>query len=146
MRSIQKFNGKQVIPLYSDDQALGGMSAEEMNQDLIEGVDEEGNKVLLQVVRYFFYNGEEYVVLGDAQPEGECCGGCEHCDHDHDHECKEEDEDDEAVNLYIMKVVESEEDGEEVEEFVPVEDEDLLEKLIEVVQADFDSELEDDED
>ena len=44
-----------------------------------------------------------------------------------------------------MKVVESEEDGEEMESFVPVEDDDLLEKLIEVVQADFeaDDELDD---
>lgn len=44
-----------------------------------------------------------------------------------------------------MKVVESEEDGEEIEEFLPLEDEDLLEKLIEVVQADFeaDEELDD---
>ena len=41
--------------------------------------------------------------------------------------------------------VESEEDGEEMESFVPVEDDDLLEKLIEVVQADFeaDDELDD---
>lgn len=35
-------------------------------RDLIEGVDEDGNNVLLEVVRYFFYNGEEYVVLGEA--------------------------------------------------------------------------------
>lgn len=113
------------------------MTAEDMeDQDLIEGVDDEGNKVLLQVVRYFFYNGEEYVVLGDAQQEDECgchCGECEHsCD-------DEDDEDDEAMNLYIMKVVESEDDK-DTEEFVPVEDEDLLEKLIEVVQTDFEKE------
>ena len=106
----------------SKDQILGGNPAEEEEaRDLIEGVDEDGNNVLLEVVRYFFYNGEEYVVLGD------------------------EDEEEEAVNLYIMKVVESEEDGEEMESFVPVEDDDLLEKLIEVVQADFeaDDELDD---
>ncbi len=91
--------------------------------------------MLLEVVRYFFYNGEEYVVLGEAH-DGECDCECEHCDHH---------EEEEAVNLYIMKVVESEEDGEEIEEFLPVEDEDLLEKLIEVVQADFeaDEELDD---
>ncbi len=103
-------------------------------QDFIEGIDEDGNKVLLQVVRYFFYNGEEYVVLGDAQAEDEC--GC-HCG-----ECESSCEDDEEpVNLYIMQVVESEED-EETEEFVPVEDEELLEKLIEVVQTDFEKEAE----
>ena len=135
------------IPLYNDeDQALGGMTAEDMeDQDFIEGVDEDGNKVLLQVVRYFFYNGEEYVVLGDAQQGDECgchCGECEHsCDEEHDDE-----DDEEPVNLYIMKVVPSG-DEEETEEFVPVEDEDLLEKLIEVVQTDFekDEELDDEE-
>ncbi len=119
--------------MYCDEHSMGGnMAAEEEMMDLIEGVDEDGNKILLEVVRYFFYNGEEYVVLGEAH-EGECDCGCEDCDHDH-----EEDEE-EAVNLYIMKVVETEEDGEEMEEFLPVEDEDLLEKLIEVVQADFEA-------
>ena len=116
--------------MYCDDQILGGTAAEEEIRDLIEGVDEDGNNVLLEVVRYFFYNGEEYVVLGEAH-EGDCDCEDEECDHDH-----EEDEP-EAVNLYIMKVVETEQDGEEMEEFLPVEDEDLLEKLIEVVQADF---------
>ena len=108
--------------MYCDDQPLGGVAAEDETRDLIEGVDEDGNNVLLEVVRYFFYNGEEYVVLGEAH-DGECDCECEHCDHH---------EEEEAVNLYIMKVVES-------------EDEDLLEKLIEVVQADFeaDEELDD---
>ena len=120
--------------MYCDEHSMGGNpAAEEELEDLIEGIDEDGNPVLLEVVRYFFYNGEEYVVLGDAH-ESECgCEECEHCGHDH-----EEDEE-EAVNLYIMKVVEKEEDGEEIEEFLPVEDEDLLEKLIEVVQADFEA-------
>ena len=112
---------------------MGGQAAEEEVRDLIEGIDDEGNNVLLEVVRYFFYNGEEYVVLGEAH-EGDCdCEECDHCD------CHEEEDDEEAVNLYIMKVVEKEEDGEEIEEFLPVEDEDLLEKLIEVVQADFEA-------
>lgn len=135
-RSGTKMRG--VIPLYSDDQQLGGSAAEEETRDLIEGVDEDGNNVLLEVVRYFFYNGEEYVVLGDAH-EGEC--DCDECEH-----CAGHEEDEDAVNLYIMKVVESEEDGEEMEEFLPVEDEDLLEKLIEVVQADFEADEAFDED
>ena len=111
--------------MYCDEQILGGNAAEEEIQDLIEGVDEDGNTVMLEVVRYFFYNGEEYVVLGDA-----------HTDED---EGEDSEEDEEAVNLYIMKVVEKEEDGEELEEFLAGEDEDLLEKLIEVVQADFEA-------
>ncbi|MBR5545524.1 MAG: DUF1292 domain-containing protein [Clostridia bacterium] len=111
--------------MYCDEQILGGNAAEEEIQDLIEGVDEDGNTVMLEVVRYFFYNGEEYVVLGDA--------------HVGEDESEDSEEDEEDVNLYIMKVVEKEEDGEELEEFLAVEDEDLLEKLIEVVQADFEA-------
>ena len=139
--------------MYNDDQPVGGVHAandevlsDELREeaemddsrDLIEGVDEDGNNVLLEVVRYFFYNGDEYVVLGDAH-EGDCDCDCEHCEHDHSED--DEDEDD-AVNLYIMKVIETEENGEEMEQFVPVEDEDLLEKLIEVVQSEFDSDEE----
>ena len=139
--------------MYNDDQPVGGVHAAndevlsdelreeaemEDSRDLIEGVDEDGNNVLLEVVRYFFYNGDEYVVLGDAH-EGDCDCDCEHCEHDHSED--DEDEDD-AVNLYIMKVIETEENGEEMEQFVPVEDEDLLEKLIEVVQSEFDSDEE----
>ena len=65
--------------MYCDDQPLGGVAAEDETRDLIEGVDEDGNNVLLEVVRYFFYNGEEYVVLGEAH-DGECDCECEHCD------------------------------------------------------------------
>ena len=119
--------------MYSEDQNQNGILSEGEPRDLIEGVDEDGNNVLLEVVRYFFYNGEEYVVLGDAH-ESDCDCECEHCEG-----CAAEDEDEEAVNLYIMKVVETEEDGEEMETFEPVEDEDLLEKLIDVVQADFEA-------
>lgn len=119
------------------EQLLNGMPAEDAEpRDLIEGVDEDGNEVLLEVVRYFFYNGEEYVVLGDAQ-EDDCGCDCEHC---HEH-CDEDDEED-GMNLYIMKVVEAVEDGEEIETFVPVEDDDLMEKLIDVVQADFEADEE----
>ena len=105
----------------------------EIDDDLVEGVDEDGNSVLLRVERYFFYNGEEYVVLAEASEHSHECG----CGHDHDHE-----HDEDAINLYIMKVIETEEDGEEVEEFVPVNDEKLLEQLIEVVTADFEQDEE----
>ena len=45
-----------------------------------------------------------------------------------------------------MKIVPStNEDGEEMEEFVPVEDDDLMEKLIEIVQTRFGEDDEDDE-
>lgn len=116
------------------EQLFDGVPAEDMdNRDLIEGVDEDGNEILLEVIRYFFYNGEEYVVLGEAH-EDDCGCDCEHC---HEH-C--EDEEDEGV--FIMKVVAAEEDGEEIETFVPVEDEELLDKLIDVVEADFEADEE----
>ena len=110
---------------------------EDEQVDIVEGTDEEGNKVLLQVLEYFFYNGEEYVVLGAAEEcEDEECEACGH-DHEHDHEHE--------TDLYIMKVITTEENGEEVEEFVPV-DEDLMDKLIQVVQTNFSEGDEDDED
>jgi len=126
--------------LDNENQSLGGFAADETETDLIEGVDEDGNTVLLEVVRYLYYNGEEYVVLGEAQPDSQHDEECEQCDHDHG------DEDEEVViNRYIMKVVEYEEDGEEMEEFVPVDDEDLLDKLVEIIHADLENDLEDDE-
>ena len=111
---------------------------EEEGQDfgVIEGTDEDGNKVLLQVLDYFFYNGEEYAILTDAEDEESC--GCDACiDHEHDDHCEcdacvDEEIDNEEITCYIMKVITStEEDGEEVEEFVPVDDA-LEAKLIEV--------------
>ena len=114
--------------MYEDDQL-----------DIVEGTDEEGNKVLLQVMEYFFYNGEEYVVLGAAEDsEEETCEECEACGHEDGHEHE--------TDLYIMKVLTStEENGEEVEEFVPV-DEDLMDKLIQVVQTNFSEDDDEDED
>jgi len=125
------------IPLYSndEDQTVGGMAADEPEEaDFIEGVDEDGNTILLEVIRYFFYNGDEYVILGEAQTT----------DCDHDHYCEHDDCTDETVELYVMKVVPLEEDD-DMEEFVPVEDEDLLEQLIRVAEATFDEDAPDDD-
>lgn len=122
--------------MYEDENKQEPEGEEEI--DLIEGIDEDGNQVLLQVMEYFFYNGEEYVVLADAPDcDDEDCACCDHeCDHEHNHS--------EELGLYIMKVVTStDENGDEVEEFVPV-DENLMDKLIEVVQTNFNQD--DDED
>ncbi len=120
--------------MYNNDEELnpGGMSADEPEEaDFIEVLDEDGNTVLLEVIRYFFYNGEEYVILGDTQQTE--CG--------HDHQCDEHEdcELDEPMDMYVMKVVQSEEDD-DMEEFVPVEDSDLLEQLIRVAEATFEEE------
>ncbi|MDR1599700.1 MAG: DUF1292 domain-containing protein [Oscillospiraceae bacterium] len=118
--------------------------------DIVEFSDDDGNTLMLEVMDYFFYNGEEYAVLMDAGEASERDHGHGHghehgpgCDH-----CEGEEE-----SMYIMRVLSSiNEDGEEMEEFVPVDD-DLLDKLVEVVQARFadddivmDDEDEDDDD
>lgn len=80
--------------------------------DVIEGTDADGNRLMLSVEKYFFYNGEEYVLLR-ALPD----------------EPKEAQED----ALYVMKVeVSEDEDGEAVEDFLPVEEE-LMDSLIQAV-------------
>ena len=90
--------------------------------DIVEGVDEDGNRLLLRVIRYFYYNGEEYVLLSD------------------DIEDEKDDLDD--VTFFVMKVsVSTDEDGEEIEEFEPVEQE-LMDALIEVVKTNFEDDSE----
>ena len=93
--------------------------SEEERLDIVEGVDEEGNGLILRVNRYFFYNGAEYVLLSD--------------------DIEEPNPNLDEVMFYVMKVTESvDEDGEEIEEFEPVEQE-LMEQLIEVVKTNIDS-------
>ena len=58
-------------------------------RDIVVFTDEEGNDVELEVIDYFFHNGEEYAILIDACDEdahehedGECCD----CGHNHEYE------------------------------------------------------------
>lgn len=87
-------------------------------RDIVVFTDDEGNDFELEVMDYFFYNGQEYAVLSDADAEGEACG------------CGDQE-------VYIMKIEQMDDD---MEEFVPVEDDALLEKLIAIVQRRFDGE------
>ena len=86
-------------------------------RDIIEMTDEAGNTLQLEVVDYFFYNGEEFVILADTVRE--------------DRPAPVGD-DEEQIDCYIMRVVTSEQDGEEMEEFLPIEDESLERRLMEV--------------
>lgn len=109
--------------------------------DIIEMTDDEGNTILLQVVDYFFYNGEEYCILTDSIDEdsGE----------EPDEQCAPEDDTDEAegITCYIMKVnTSTDENGEELEEFIPVEDQALEAKLIEIASTRLNDDDELDED
>ena len=87
-------------------------------RDVVEFTDDEGNTMLLEVMDYFFYNGEEFAALCNAREDA-----------------SDDDPDDDPV--YIMKVNSfTDENGEEMEEFVPPEEE-LMEKLIQVVRTRF---------
>lgn len=118
----------------------------EEERDIVEFVDEDGNELLLEVVDCFYYNGEEYAVLSDVEDGCECEHGCD-CGCAHDKQAEgEHAEDDHEHALYIMKIETSiDEDGEEVEEFIPVEDS-LMESLIEIVQNRFFDDEEDEDD
>ena len=81
-------------------------------EDIIDFEDEEGNVIPFAVIDYVFYNGEEYALLSEV---------------------KEEENEEEGQECIVCKVVaETEEDGEETETFVPVEDEGLAQKLIDI--------------
>ena len=91
--------------------------------DIIELEGDDGEPIRLCVERYFFYNGDEYVLLSDA------------CDV----------EDEAEISRYVMKVQPMEGEGnEDMEEFVPV-DEDLMDQLISVVEATFDTDEDEEE-
>ena len=124
-------NVKGVFPM--NDEQLHGQDGQEEDvieetyeEDYIEMTDEEGNTILFKIIDYFFYNGEEYAILTDSN----------------------EDEAAEAVDCYVMKIVlTTDEDGEELEEFVPVEDQKLEAKLMEIASMKLnDDEEADDED
>ena len=103
--------------------------SEQETRDLIEMTDDEGNTLQLEVIDYFFYNGEEYVILGDTLREEQDLSEDENV----------------QIDCYIMRVLTSEEDGEEMEEFVPIEDEDLERRLIEIATTRLDDEDEEEE-
>ena len=87
--------------------------------DIIEGTDDAGNPMLLRVEKYFYYNGGEYVLLQqvDSEDDAACDAGDE--------------------RLYVMRVaVSKDEDGEEVEDFEPI-DAELMESLIKTVRISY---------
>ena len=89
--------------------------------DLVVFEDDEGNELTMQVLDYFYYEGEEYALLTDVDDDA-----CDYCE---DEEC---DCCDQQRDAYIMKVVPV---GEDQEEFIPVSEE-LADKLIEIIEND----------
>ena len=96
-------------------------------RDIVVFVDEDENEIEMEVLDYFYYNGEEFAVLTEVLeqqcgcPEGEECT-CE------------------PAEIMFAEVVPVEGSEEDVE-FMPVEDEELADKLFEIIN----SEMEDEE-
>ena len=107
-------------------------------RDFIVLEDEDGNTLELDVVDYINYNGEEFALL--TEPCDEECD-CEDCDCDENEECDCEEGCGHQHNMYLMRVVVNEED--DTEEFIPIEDEALLQQLIELVTARYSEDYED---
>ena len=106
-------------------------SDEAYEPDVIEMTDDEGNTILFEIIDYFFYNGEEYAILTEAEDEENAAQGT-------DAQCApaDESEEQEEITCYIMKVVATtDEHGEEFEEFVPVEDQALEAKLMQIAST-----------
>ena len=94
---------------------------EEM-EDLVVFEGDDGEEYSFTVEDYFFYNGEEYALLADA----------------------DSDEDDEqGVGCIICRMAPTE--NEDEEEFVPVEDEELAQKLFEIATTKLDAEKEEED-
>ena len=90
-----------------DENELNGME-----EDIIDFEDEDGDVIPFSVIDYVFYNGDEYALLTEAT--------------------EEETEEESAECIVCRIVAETEEDGEETETFVPVEDEELAQKLVDL--------------
>ena len=90
------------------------MNMEGMEPDTIIFEDEDGNEYEFIVRDYFFYNGNEYALLTEIGQEA----------------------DDNGEECIVCKVETTEgEGGEEDEEFLLVEDEELAGKLIEIANT-----------
>ena len=97
------------------------MTPEEMEaRNIIEFETEEGERLLLELTEYFFFNGEEYAALTEVSQDTDAEGP-------------------EDGQIYFMKVHSYEEDGEQMEELLPVEEE-LVTRLSRVFRKKYDEE------
>lgn len=90
---------------------------ENLEKDLVVFEDDKGNEFTLEVLDYMFYEGKEYAVLAEMNENN-----------------------DGQREAYVMEVVPV---GDDMEEFVPV-DEALAEKLIDIIEnSDYDEDFDD---
>ena len=97
----------------------------EEERDLVVFEDDAGNQITMEVLDYLFYEGRQYALLAELSETCDACGTetCEGCETPRE--------------AYVMEVVDA---GDDMEEFVPV-DEELAEKLIDIMEnSDFDME------
>lgn len=105
---------------------------QDMEPDLIELTDEEGNTTVFMVVDYFFYNGKEYAVLSEYDEE----------------EAERDTDEPMEMDCFVMEVRSiKDENGEDLDEFSSIDDPELEEKLVEIatLRMDEDSEVDEDE-
>ncbi len=108
-------------------------------RDILILTDEDDNEIQLEILRFFFYNGEEYAMVTEVEEEQGCggCGGHDH-NHDHDHGCGGCG----GIEVFFMKVDAVDDENEEYS-FV---DEALSQELMRVIESQLDDEFDEDED
>ena len=96
-----------------------------MDEDLIVFETEDGEEVTFVIEDYFFYNGEEYAILTEYDTEKDIV--------------KDE------GSIVCRIETGTDENGEETEEFVPVEDDETAQKLIDIANTQLSEDAEEDE-
>ena len=95
---------------------------EEERDNIVTFEDDEGKSFDLEIVDYFNYNGNEYVVLTepcDCDEHDEACTcGCHDHDHEHGEDCDCGCHED--MDVYVMQVVPVDDEN---EEFVAIPEE-----------------------
>lgn len=109
-----------------DEERNQGMD-EELDEELDEVVfeDDAGNEIRMEVLAYLAYEGKRYAFLTPVIEDDD------------------EPDEDEDMDVYVMEVIDVDDD---MEEFVQVEDEELADQLLEIFQSDDFDEIYDDED
>ena len=96
----------------------------ERSDEYVTAVDEDGKELLLEPVEYFFYNGDEYALLSEVS------------DSKNEIEDSELNDVESALGCFVCKVTSvKDQNGVEMDEFTPVDDDALAEKLIEIVNT-----------
>ena len=86
-------------------------------QNLFTMSDADGNEIVVRELDNLFYNGVEYVILGRVPEEANAAEV-------------------DAMDCFVVQVRPfTDENGEEMEELIPIEDEKLETRLIEIASA-----------